>query len=361
MFGSDVIEVAIGMSLLFLFVSLICSALREGLEGILKTRAKTLERAIREMLDDRTGTTITKKLFDHPLIYSLFPGEYDPSHLTGKANQKYMPFLQRRNLPSYIPAANFAGAFLDFWARGAIGKGVSRSNKLSPDHLRRSIADLPNDKLRRAALYALDLAQDDIEAAKKNIETWFNATMDRVTGWYKRRTQLVLFVIGLLAAASLNIDAIAVAQRLMRDKPLRAAVVAQSDAIVRGSDRNADLTALSNKNLDQLKSNLDSIGYPMGWKDFRPAPQFDKCPADKGQCLLTGLVLQIALGWLITALAVTLGAPFWFDVLNKFMLLRSTVRPQDVKGQGRSVDGPPSPAASNGRSKPTDKEAARRK
>ena len=38
--------------------------------------------------------------------------------------------------------------------------------------------------------------------------------------------------------------------------------------------------------------------------------------------------LETLTGWLITTLALSLGAPFWFDTLNKFMVVRSTVKPK---------------------------------
>jgi hypothetical protein len=79
MFGSTVLEVGIGMALLFLFVRLICTAVREGAEAMLKSRAKDLKRGIREVLQDRQGTGITASFYNHPLIFSLFSGDYDPS------------------------------------------------------------------------------------------------------------------------------------------------------------------------------------------------------------------------------------------------------------------------------------------
>ena len=56
MFGSEILEVAVGLALLFLIVSLICTAAREGLEAIMRTRAMDLERGIRELLDDPDGS-----------------------------------------------------------------------------------------------------------------------------------------------------------------------------------------------------------------------------------------------------------------------------------------------------------------
>jgi hypothetical protein len=43
-------------------------------------------------------------------------------------------------------------------------------------------------------------------------------------------------------------------------------------------------------------------------------------------------------GWLLTALAITLGAPFWFDLLNKIMVIRSTVKPHEKSPEESSED-----------------------
>ena len=40
----------------------------------------------------------------------------------------------------------------------------------------------------------------------------------------------------------------------------------------------------------------------------------------------------------MTAFAATLGAPFWFDVLNKVMVIRSTVKPHEKSPEEASED-----------------------
>ena len=328
MFGSAVLDVAIGVGFVFLFISLICSAIREAIESILKSRAVDLERGLREILSDPTGKTITKDLFDHPLISALFAGSYDPSKLkdslalTGAGAKKHMPFLQRRNLPSYIPGANFAGALLDITARGAVSAApvvAAASSQFSVSALRASIGTLPSASLQRAVLSALDYAKGDIDQAKANIEAWFNASMDRVSGWYKRRTQAILFVLGLVAAVALNIDAINVTKALVDDKSLRDAVVAEAQHTV-----GAGLDAAQATPVAKLKETLTTVGFPIGW----PARQFQRCDAGACAQVFDGWILaQVLIGWLITAFATTLGAPFWFDVLSKFVAIRSSGKP----------------------------------
>jgi len=66
----------------------------------------------------------------------------------------------------------------------------------------------------------------------------------------------------------------------------------------------------------------DELGIPLGWAD-----------GTKQETLP-----NILLGWLLTALAVSLGAPFWFDILNKIMVVRSTVKPREKSHEEQSKD-----------------------
>ncbi len=368
MFGSEVIEVAIGIILLFLFVSLICTAIREVIESIFKTRAMDLERGVRQLFDDAQGSDFAKHFFDHPQIYALFAGDYDPkklsvSFLTGLKTWLYgllglnkpdpetrMPWGARKTLPSYIPAASFSAALLDLLARGPVSAtpspNLAAAGALSLEQIRASVNTLPNARLQRAVLNAIDLADGDLQAARTHLETWFNANMDRVAGWYKRRTQTILLALGLGAAVFLNIDAITVTGRLFQDKALRAAVVAEAGKVSDQKDTKAagvgsgqpqqaagkDL-ATKLADIDGLRAQFEKVGFPIGW----PAPQAanNSVPYQ----LSAWQVVTMVLGWLITGLAVTLGAPFWFDLLSKVMVVRSTLKPVVGKPAGQSPAG----------------------
>jgi hypothetical protein len=49
-------------------------------------------------------------------------------------------------------------------------------------------------------------------------------------------------------------------------------------------------------------------------------------------------LLSVLAGWFLTAIAMTLGAPFWFDLLNQIMVIRSTIKPQEKSGPEASKD-----------------------
>ena len=94
--------------------------------------------------------------------------------------------------------------------------------------LRASVGRLRSPLLIRAVLTAMDHAGDDLSVVRQNIQTWFDSGMDRVSGQYKRRTHLWLFLIGFVLAAGLNVNAIAITDHLARNKALRESLVARA-------------------------------------------------------------------------------------------------------------------------------------
>ena len=175
MLGSEILDVAIGLVLVFLLMSLMATAIREAIESFMKSRAVYLERGIREMLADAKGDGMAKAFYEHPLIYSLFQGtfEYKEKRVLGGG------------LPTYIPAKNFAQAIMDLAIRGPIQSEYAAAQsapQLSVATLRENAVRLRNPLLVRAVLAAIDHSEGDLNKARENIQAWFDSSMDRVSG-----------------------------------------------------------------------------------------------------------------------------------------------------------------------------------
>jgi hypothetical protein len=357
MFGSEVLEVGAGVTLFFLIVSLICSAIREAIETVMRSRSRDLEHGIRVLLDDPDGTQLTRALFNHGQIFSLFSGEYRPDklHLSRFSKVLQMPRDERKHLPSYIPAGQFASALMDIVMRGRGDWPYPvDSQALTLDALRERAAFLPSGRVQRAVLAAIDGAGGDIDRAKKNLADWYDGSMDRVSGWYKRRTQKFLFAIGLAVAALMNLDALTVTNRLVNDKAVRSAFVAEAERVQAAGLTPTPTTADGKVDAGQaledaqarvqaLRGGLESLGAPIGWANGWPAPQSCPARAADGSCpagerITAGGIFVMVIGWLVTAGAVTFGAPFWFDILNKIMVIRSTVKPKEKSQEEASED-----------------------
>src|SRR5439155_2686832 len=127
-------------------------------------------------------------------------------------------------------------------ATGARAAAPSTTTLLSLDSLRMAVDNLQNTPVQRALLIAIDTAQGDLGRAQANVEAWFNSSMDRVSGWYKRRTQTIIFVVGFVLTVAVNADTLTVAESLVQDDALRKAVIAEAEAIARDKDlRKADV------------------------------------------------------------------------------------------------------------------------
>lgn len=315
-----IVDLVVGIVFVFLLVSTVCSAIREGIEAIFKTRAAYLERGLRELLDDRDGKGLTTQVFNHPQLFGLFLGKYKPDPRA----ESLSLFARGKDLPSYIPAKNFALALLDIAARGTGTNGNTgpESPQMSVSELRKSVLHIENPGVRRMLLTALDTARGDLELARKNIEEWFDSSMDRVSGWYKRSTQWIVFVIAIVVTVGVNIDTLQLTNYLYHDQAARTAIAASAEEVAKKAPTAEEAAAALNR-----------LDLPIGWAEGQipegPRPWFNR-----------------VLGWLITVFAATLGAPFWFDVLNQVMVIRSTVKPKQKSPEEASDDPQPKPAPS---------------
>jgi len=348
MFGSKILEVAIGVIFVFLLVSLICSAIREGIESWVKARAAFLEQGIRELLHDKSAVGIARSVYTHPLIYGLYLDEYRP-----RVDARLNALSPGGNLPSYIPSRSFALALMDIAARGTDSRGEASSPyapELTLALVRENVLNIENGAVQRVLLGAIDTAGGSMERAVATVAEWFDSGMDRVSGAYKRATQKILLAIGLAVAVGMNVNTIAIARFLYRHDAERAVLVAAAEAAARDS---SILQSDRATRYASARAALDSLELPIGWDNVvlvRPWSTRQVANAFGAPGTVVegrGLWLHVfepLVGWLVTALAVMLGAPFWFDVLNKVMVVRSTVKPHEKSPEEASEDRQPAKA-----------------
>jgi len=353
MLSSTTLEVAIGLALVFLLLSLFCTAINEAIAAVLGARARTLERGIQslfsggqiQVLDDNNVATLrslTDVVYNHGLIQSLYKGS--PAKIFTSAS-----LIAPRELPSYIPSRIFASTLFDV----LFSESDQPLRENSPAAKLRSMIDslqqLPDSKAKEALLLLVREAGGDVAATRQAIERWYNDGMDRVSGWYKRRTQLVLFGLGLSVAILLNIDTISVAKTFWASPAARAyaiktaegyAVHPAEDAALAGTKPVAAATlsqGLPSNASEQIEA-LGELALPLGWNNgWYPWPKRSDGQEYTGS-QLTLKFFSTILGWVLTGFAVTLGAPFWFDLLNQFMVIRSTVKPSEKSGTESSKD-----------------------
>lgn len=205
------------------------------------------------------------------------------------------------------------------------------------------------------------VGENTLAQSRINVEKWFNDTMDRSSGWYKRNQQFVSFLIGLFLAIGLNVDALSISNQLWIQPALRATLVAQAEKYT-GSNAGAAGAATGSQSggqtndigsaIKQVQDNLYALNIPLGWKmvpgtydqrsglcTYETTPQVihpygftfaNRCivwaDAPGGVWAWTSKIL----GLLLIAGATTFGAPFWFDMLQKLVSIRNAgVKPEE--------------------------------
>ena len=298
MFGIEILEVVIGLVFVFLLLSLLAAALNEIVMGWFYSRGKNLHIALQTMLDDDTDL-LCQKFFGHPLIQKL--------KKRGRA-----PF------PSYISNAYFAKVLTELLAQG---------QPVTLAAVKRGLEALPPESDTRSVLlgFVYD-AEDSLEVFQQTLEMWYQEVMNQASGWYKTKVQRTLFVLGLLISLIFNANTFQIAQKLSIDPEARRAIIEQAYDYMKREERPSPVTheriEQQVRDLIDEELSLTATALGTGWDH---APTIDLASQAGWQYLGKSL-----LGWVITALAITLGAPFWFDMLNRVMNIREAARkPQE--------------------------------
>jgi hypothetical protein len=303
-----IIEVVAGTTFFFLLLSLLCSAINEGISWLLSMRATTLEQGVRNLLNDPKGNQLAQKLYAHPLISSL-----------AQRNWRSKLFKSAK-LPPYIPARLFALALVD-----TIVPDMPNGKPPLVSEVSDAIALLPEqyDPVKRMLIALVDDADGDIHKARRNIEQWFDDGMDRVSGWYKRRIQTVTLIVGALLCTVLNADSLMMVNTLYRNATLRSALFT---AATQTTQRDLNDTISSLNLALQLLDKNDALMLPLGWTGsgvLNETPAVQTAGVDP-RALPDSIISWVTkmIGLIITIIAMTFGAPFWFSVLGSVVRLR---------------------------------------
>ena len=352
----QILTVVIGIIFVLLLLSLLATTIMELLSSMFALRGRNLVKALRNMLasDDRTETVLTE--FQQNSLYR---------HLTQRFGREGKTY----DAPSYMSAETFQSILFD-----TILKGDDVSN------LQARIDALPDRDLRNVLNQLLRESGGQLDLFRLEVQNWYNNVMDRAAGWYKRYTQKILVFMGLGIAIVFNADTVALYDRLSNDPETLADLVNAAEQYIEARTRAEQMPELrvpprQPQNPDPAPAPggdyvpvnpLDSaaaaappaqpapgpVTYAYG--DPNPRPGALPVDADFRESLaeLKGLINNeiadirrpLGLGWegvelralstfdlvskilgfILTALAISLGAPFWFDLLRKLVNIRST-------------------------------------
>lgn len=425
MFNTPILDIAIGLAFVFLLYSFLITAVKEAIATTLGLRARMLKKGIVSgMLSDTPEYGKWRGIFywiryNINRFFSLFKKVKIPEN-KNKLGQKFYDHPLIKNYganefyphPSYIPKNNFSTVLIDVLKKEFdfnINKIVKRGETIqqleaSTDAekvkrllelyeavhftangnsiIMRKHRVIDKDTLVMIKMF-LEKSGNNIDEFAKYLENWFDDSMFRVSGWYKRQTQFILIFLGFFAAVIFNVDTIEIAGKLSKDKNLRDQLIQSATAYTQShrqgvagssgtntaapkelkeiSDKWNKVDSLLNNDINDLNSLL-AIGwgdfgasrnakviierYPMEYKqNFDIISQKTVAHSYESIIKVRGWILQRIynnhwiklkigyvwkemwrpkklLGFLLTAMAISLGSPFWFDLLNKLINLR---------------------------------------
>ncbi len=305
------LNIVIGLVFVLLMFSLLASAVMEVISVALSLRARHLRHTLDNMLGEKMDEFVR-----HPLFRQC----------TYAANYRKAR-LSAYDLPPYLSRQVFATVLQD----------ILQGN--SPSAAEGKVRDMEEGDAKRMLQYLLRASGNDPETLRAQAASWFDEVMERSSDWYKRSVKWWLFGIGLGLALLFNADTIQIYHSISSNATVQRLLVemASDFAAQTVSVDSTDTAALT---LDQAVVRVDSalqrieyIRSPLGLGWYLP---------DSGEHAFPSWLSKL-LGWVLTAVAITMGAPFWFDLLRLLLGMRrsggagSPPMPPDAVGPTRQL------------------------
>ncbi|MEG4493793.1 hypothetical protein [Microcoleus sp. D3_18_C4] len=202
---------------------------------------------------------------------------------------------------------------MDIKEESPIYQQIQETLDSMPESLKRSLYILA----QRAEKGGGD-TQEQLQRFQKEIEIWFDQSMERASGVYKRNARGVAILLGTAIAVAANADSIHIINRLSKDSMLRSTVNVYAEQLVEKNAKTKldNLTSLRKVQKD-VDIALDEVALPFGWSEQNSLER-----DAKGNLLWLALISKL-FGWILSGVAISMGAAFWFEALNKIINIRN--------------------------------------
>lgn len=297
------LEVIVGMIFTFMLLSLLGTTVNELLSSWRGWRGNYLEEGLKRLLEFKDDPSTYEK-FEKNALFKQLHGHDAPGRMS--------------KLPAWIKSTDFANILVSVVKKK--GEAVEKADDI--------IKELPEGSQLRQVLEQLkDEGFESIDEFKERLGTWFDGVMAQSSGWYKRHLQQVTFLVGLTIAGVLNADSFSIYNHLTENAAARQSLASMAENYIANNEEVAEPELLNLPDTltmtgAEIKAKIEELSengelaevkniLGLGWEEGST----EVGPASWGIRLL---------GWIITALAISLGAPFWFDVLKKIVTIRSS-------------------------------------
>jgi len=313
MFGLGILDFILSLSFIFFLLSIIASWIFELISILFNKKSNQLKSILSDMIGGKNiagedkKTDLLEKLYEHPVIRE---------------------YTKKGKNPECIPENKFGLVVLDI---------LKNLNNKDPDkkfdirEIKKAVNNIKNEDVRQKLLLFIQAAEtaDDqlnvkLAAVQKHFDDWFNDMMRRAKALYKRYASIIMFFIGLGIAGVLNIDSIQITTSLWNNSTLRETVIQSATQYMK--DSISDETDENEKHFD-IYTALNRLNlFPVGWNTYI-------LPDNDSDAFLWNMVVSILfkiVGIIISALAISQGGPFWYEILIKITKVREFIKPKDL-------------------------------
>jgi hypothetical protein len=344
---SKIVEIALALTVVYLMMSTLVSALNEWLSAIIFSRSRSLREAVNMLTGAKDGKlTISRKKADGtvdkvavPIVDMIL----DHNMSRSQATPTWLDWFRKNDRSvNRIPADLLPTILID-----AVSPFGQSAGPRDFGEIWSSLLEISDTPLGHSLLLLAEGSNKDLEAFKVRIRNWWIETLDANSGAYKRRTQRSLLIISAIAVFGLNIDTIRLSESLWVSDTMRTGMAEYARQIgdeaaknkttapktgesepVRKAGTEPTAAEIEKKrqdalaDFDRLEQMRKKFDLPIFWKN-------DETPlwltgSDGQQTLDFNRALWKVLGLCISAVAVSMGAPFYFDLLQKVSNVRLT-------------------------------------
>lgn len=285
---SQALEVVIGLIFVYYVLGSLVSLITQWINEAFETRGKSLERHLKKIVGDKHVDEFVKL----PQLQALRPIRYKDalSVITSTTEAKKL---------EKIPAAVLVDSYFDF-------VGITATKEFELDELKALIGAFPESEGKQAMLKWVSQGVTNIEELRKRTTTYFGGIMDQASATFRSNARSFVIILSIALTFLLGTDSIQLAQTLWGNAGVRALAVAQAELVVQQDDAEARMDDLLQQLLDL---NIIRVGW---WNSELPA-------AGSPISAWTSFAVLKFIGLGLTAMAVSQGSSFWYDLLKKIV------------------------------------------
>jgi hypothetical protein len=314
MVDNIVIDIALGLILFYVVMSLAASRVQEWIATLLKLRSTNLQSGIKQLL----GDDYAAKVYAHPLIKNLAKENKLPSYIDTKTLGTVLIDILSREKTERDAATPAPPSADGQGEQQAPSNGATTPLAYSFEELEEIVASIQEPAVKQVLQSLLTRTETAALDLRDSLADWFDQGMDRVSGWYARQAKSIILVIAAVLTIGMNASTIHIAQDLWTNSTLREALAAQAVEIAKQNDLQS-FNEISDQTLEK---------FPIGWNTSALTCDGVLSCIGAGLSAVTDAslseILKHLLGWFLTIAAISLGAPFWFDLLGKVANLKGS-------------------------------------